>query len=123
MTEREFCELAGLSKHQVRTWLEAGLLEAATVDVPGKGRRQEFDGSQLERVRLLKALLEKGVSFARLATTDLAFDGQAFVVYDGHDLRGCRDATAAIGAICRAKRWCSAVDLSAIRQAAAAAAE
>jgi len=71
-----------------------------------------------QRARLLKALLQKGVSFARLSATDLAFDGQAFVVFDGHDLRGCRDAAAAIGAVVRAKRWCSAVDLSAIRQAA-----
>jgi len=53
-----------------------------------------------------------------LSATDLAFDWQAFVVFDGHDLRGCRDAAAAIGAVVRAKRWCSAVDLSAIRQAA-----
>jgi hypothetical protein len=53
-----------------------------------------------------------------LSATDLGFDGQAFVVYDGRELRACQDAAAAIGAICRAKRWCSAVDLSAIRQAA-----
>jgi hypothetical protein len=71
------------------------MLEAAMADVPGKGRRQEFDGSQLERARLLKALLQKGVSFARLSATDLGFDGQAFVVYDGHQLRACQDAAAA----------------------------
>jgi DNA-binding transcriptional MerR regulator len=66
MNEQQFCEMAGLSKHQVRTWLESGLLEAAMVDVPGKGRRQESDGSQLERARLLKALLQKGVSFCEV---------------------------------------------------------
>jgi hypothetical protein len=30
-------------------------------------------------------------------------------------LRPCRDAAAAIATVVRAKRWCSAVDLSAIR--------
>jgi hypothetical protein len=39
------------------------------------------------------------------------------VVFDGSRLRPCRDATAAINVVCQAKRWCSAVDLSAIRQA------
>jgi hypothetical protein len=29
----------------------------------------------------------------------------------------CCDAAAAINVVCHAKRWCSAVDLSAIRQA------
>jgi hypothetical protein len=63
----------------------------------------------------VKALLRKGVSPARLAASDLAFDNQAYVVYDGSELRACRDAAAAIAAVVRAKRWCSAVDLSAIR--------
>jgi hypothetical protein len=81
------------------------------------GPRQEFDAGQLERGRLLKALLAKGVSFARLSGADLAFNGQAFVVFDGNRLRPCRDAAAAINVVCHAKRWCSAVDLSAIRQA------
>jgi hypothetical protein len=49
---------------------------------------------------------------------DPSFDaGQAYVVYDGRELRACRDATAAIAAVVRAKRPCSAVDLSAIRTA------
>jgi hypothetical protein len=48
-----------------------------------------------------------------------AFDaGQAYVVYDGRELRACRDATAAIATVVRAKRPC-AVDLSAIRTAIA----
>src|SRR6516225_3642706 len=115
MTEEEFCESAGLSKHQVRTWLESGLLEAKTINGP-HGPSQEFDAGQLERVRLLKALLAKGVSFARLSGADLAFNGQAFVVFDGTGLRPCRDAAAAINVVCHAKRWCSAVDLTAIRQ-------
>jgi hypothetical protein len=52
-----------------------------------------------------------------MSGADLAFDGAGYVVFDGTRLRGCRDATAAINVICHAKRWCSAVDLSAIRQA------
>ena len=45
----------------------------------------------------------------------MAFDvGQAYVVYDGHELRACRDATAAIATVVRARRWCSAVELSAV---------
>ena len=116
MTEEEFIEKANLSRHQVRTWLESGLLEAKKVNGPD-GPSQEFDASQLERARLLKTLLANGVSFARMSGTDLAFNGQAFVVFDGNRLRGCHDATAAINVVCHAKRWCSAVDLAAIRQA------
>jgi hypothetical protein len=79
MTEQEFCESAGLSKHQVNTWLESGLLKAKTVDGP-HGPSQEFDAGQLERARRLgrrlKTLYTKGVSFARLSGADLAFNGQ-----------------------------------------------
>jgi hypothetical protein len=36
----------------------------------------------------------------RLATANLTFDsGQAYVVYDGRELRACRDATAAIARV------------------------
>jgi hypothetical protein len=87
-----------------------------TVNGPD-GPSQEFDAGQLERARLLKALYAKGVSFARLSGADLAFNGQAFVVFDGNRLRPCRDAAAAINVVCHAKRWCSAVDLAAIRRA------
>jgi hypothetical protein len=88
------------------------------VGIPGGGHRCELAPNQLERARLVKALLRKGVSLARLAASDLSFDaGQAYVVYDGQELRACRDAAAAIAAVVRAKRWCSAVDLSVIRTA------
>jgi hypothetical protein len=54
-----------------------------------------------------------------LARADLAdLDGKAYVVYDGHELRVCRDAAAAIAAVVRAKRPSSAVDLAAVRAAA-----
>jgi hypothetical protein len=114
MTIEEFAEKANLSKYQVRNWLESGLLEAKMVNGPD-GAREEFDAGQLTRARLLKALLAKGVSLARLSDTDLAFNGQAFVVFDGNRLRPCRDAAAAINVVCHAKRWCSAVDLRSIR--------
>jgi hypothetical protein len=55
-----------------------------------------------------------------LARANLTLAGQAYVVFDGHELLTCRDAAAAIGTVVRAKRPCSAVDLSAIRTAAAA---
>jgi hypothetical protein len=56
------------------------------------------------------------VPLAKLAAADLSFDaGQAYVVYDGHELLACRDAAAAIAAVVQARRWCSAVDLTAIR--------
>jgi DNA-binding transcriptional MerR regulator len=120
MTTNELCESAGLSRLQVQMWLESGFLEAEKVGIRGGGYRRLFASGQLERARLLKALLRKGVSLARLVAADLSFDtGQAYVVYDGHELRACRDATAAIAAVVRAKRPCSAVDLSAIRTATA----
>jgi hypothetical protein len=51
-----------------------------------------------------------------LARADLAgLAGKAFVVFDGNEVRDCEDAAAAIAAVVRAKRWCSAIDLSAIR--------
>jgi hypothetical protein len=76
-----------------------------------------FAPGQLERARLVKELSRKGVRLARLAAADLAaFEaGQAYVVFDGSEFRACRDAAAAIAAVVGAKRWCSAVDLSAIR--------
>ena len=60
MTEEEFIEKANLSRHQVRTWLESGLFEAKMVNGPD-GPRQEFDASQLERVRVPKALYAKWI--------------------------------------------------------------
>jgi hypothetical protein len=48
---------------------------------------------------VLKALHRKGVSLGQLVAADLSFDtGQAYVVYDGHELRACPDAAAAINA-------------------------
>ena len=65
---------------------------------------------------MIKALHQKGATLAQLARSNLKFDsGQAFVVYDGSELRICRDAAAAIATVVRARRPCSAVDLAAIR--------
>jgi hypothetical protein len=50
-----------------------------------------------------------------LTRCNLTFDsGQAFIVYDGHELRACRDARAAIATVVKAKRPCAPVDLGAI---------
>ena len=87
---------------------------------PGGGRHWDFATDQAERARLLKALHGKGATLSQLARANLTFDsGQAFVIYDGHELRACRDAAAAIATVVRAKRPCSAVDLAAIRTSTA----
>jgi hypothetical protein len=66
-------------------------------------------------VRYEEALHTKGASLSQLARANLTLAGQAYVVYDGYEVRACRDAAAAIGTVVRAKRPCSAVDPSAIR--------
>ena len=120
MNTTEFCASAGLTSRELQTWIENGLLEPAGMvgRSAGGGVRREFTGDQAERARVLKALHSKGAKLSQLArVANLAFDGQAFVVFDGREIRGCRDAAAAIGTVVRAKRPCSAVDLSAIRTA------
>jgi hypothetical protein len=120
MTTHELCESVGLSQYLVSTWLETGLLKAETIGIPGGGRRFQFAAGQLERARVLKALHQKGVPLGRLVAADLTLDaGPAYIVYDGSELRACRDATVAIATVVRAKRPCSAVDLSAIRTSTA----
>ena len=70
------------------------------VGIPGGGHRYEFAPGQLERARVLNALHRKGVSLGQLVAADLAFyAGQAYVVYDGRELRACRDAAAAIATV------------------------
>jgi hypothetical protein len=114
MPSQQFCEKAGLSRHQLRTRLESSLLEAEMVDIPGGARRQEFAPGQLERSA---SHHRKSVSFAQMAAADLPFDdSQAYILYDGRELQTCRDASAAIAAVVRAKRWCSAVGLAAVRR-------
>jgi hypothetical protein len=74
----------------------------------------------VEFARLIKALQNKGAKLSQLARADLAgLAGKAFVVFDGKEVRACQDAAAAIAAVVRAKCWCSAVDLAAIRAGAA----
>ena len=109
MTTPELCELAGLTRPELQRWIDAGLLEADR-----DGRRREFAEDDLERARLIKALHAKGLPLSRLARENLAFDGQAFVLFDGRELRGCRDAAEAVAAAARARR-CALVDLSAVR--------
>jgi hypothetical protein len=119
MTTIEFCQNVGLTPRELQNWIETGLIQAELVVIPG-GRRRDFTAGQIERARVIKALHMKGVTLSQLARSDLAFDaGQAFVIFDGQELRACRDAKPAIAAVVRAKRWCSGVDLAAIRAAAA----
>jgi hypothetical protein len=122
MNTTELCASAGLTPRELQNWLEIGLLESADMvgRIAGGGLQREFTADQAERARVLKALHTKGATLTQLARANLAFDGQAFIVFDGKELRACRDAAAAIGTVVRAKRPCSAVDLSAIRTAAAA---
>jgi DNA-binding transcriptional MerR regulator len=111
MTTTEFCEAAGLTPRELERWLEIGLLAPADMvgRTAGGGLRREFTADQAERARLLKVLHLKGVSLSRLAAVNLAVDaGQAYIVNDGHELRACRDAAAAIAAVVRAKRPCAA---------------
>jgi DNA-binding transcriptional MerR regulator len=79
MTEDEFCEKAGLSRHQLRTWLESGLLEAKMVN-DTRGPRQEFDAHQLSRARLLKAL---SICSGRL---------EKFLCHDGDQMQSCHSS-------------------------------
>jgi hypothetical protein len=88
---------------------------------PVAGRRREFAADQVERVLLVRTLQDKGVGLPQLAGRNLAFpSSERFVVFDGRELRACRDAEMAIAAVVRARRACIAVDLGAIRRVAAA---
>jgi hypothetical protein len=117
MTNTEFCRTAGLTERELQNWLDHGLLIAERVGRAGGGAQREFTTDQAERARVLKALHSKGAKLSQLARANLTFDGQAYVVYDGHELRAYPEAGAAIAAVVRAKRPCSAVDLRAIRTA------
>ena len=119
MTTEQLCQSVGLTSRELQSWLESGLLEPEMVGIPAGGRRRDFTADQLERARLIKALHTKGATLSQLARANLAFDtGQTYVVFDGRELRACRDAAGAIAAVVRAKRPCSAIDLNAIRTAA-----
>jgi hypothetical protein len=75
---------------------------------------REFATGQVERACAQGAAPQE--SFAcPVGAQHLAFDSQAFVIYDGHALRTRPDAAAAIAAVLRSRRWCSAIDLSATR--------
>jgi hypothetical protein len=114
MTIQELCEKSGLNPARARIWLETGLI------LPVEGRRREFAVEQVERVRVIRALQDKGVALKLLTGRNLTFPtDEKFVIFDGRELRACRDAEVAIAAVVRAKCACSAVDLAAIRTALA----
>jgi hypothetical protein len=56
------------------------------------------------RARVIKALQTKGLTLSRLARARLDLDGQAFVIFDGQELRVCRMLRRAIAAVVRARR-------------------
>src|SRR5262252_4755523 len=87
MTVTQFCSLTDLSASQVTALREAGVISP---DLPP---------DQAGRARLIQALKAKGIPLSRLAAADLAFDAgsASYAVYDGHQLRTCRDAVPAIG--------------------------
>jgi hypothetical protein len=74
----------------------------------------------VEFARLVKAFNQKGVKLSQIArVANLALAHGSFVVFDGCELRPHPDAETAIAAVTTAKGPCSAVDMSAIRTAAA----
>jgi DNA-binding transcriptional MerR regulator len=111
------CRTAGLTERKLQNWINNSLLDAERVGrTSGGGIRREFTADQAERARLIQALQNKDAKLSQLARADLTnLAGKAFVVYDGRELRACRDTAAAIAEVVRAKRWCSAIDLAAIR--------
>jgi hypothetical protein len=118
MNTTELCASAGLTQRELQSWIDYGLLEPADIvgRAAGGGLRREFTPDQARAgPRPQGAAHTKVASLSQLARANLTFDGQAFIVFDGKELRACRDAAAAIGAVVRAQRPCSAVDLSAIR--------
>jgi hypothetical protein len=114
MDLQQLCKQSGLSRGRAETWVESGLIE------PVPGRHREFGDDQIQRVRLVQELQRKGVALPQLAGRNLTFpNSERFVIFDGHELRACRDAETAIAVVARARRACSAVDLGAIRSAVA----
>jgi hypothetical protein len=59
MTPLEFYAAAGICPATLQQWIEAGYLRAENIGLPGGGVLQVFDVGQLERARLLKALLSR----------------------------------------------------------------
>ena len=119
MTTQELIRSTGLTRGKVGILIESGLLEPVE-PAAGTGHRREFSADQVARALLIRELRRKGVTLAQLAGRSLAFqESERFVVFDGQQLRACRDAEAAIAAVVRARRWCSVIDLSAIRSAVA----
>lgn len=119
MTTSELCRTTGLTRGKVEILIESGLIEPVE-PAAGSGHRHEFADTQVERALLIRELRRKGVTLAQLAGKDLArLENERFVVFDGNQLRTCRDAEAAIAAVARAKRWCSVVDLANVRAAIA----
>jgi hypothetical protein len=99
--------------------MRIGRAQPAKVGIRGGGCRRVFAPGQLERARLLKSLLPKGVSLARLAAADLAF--HAAKPTSSMTAASCTPAGTPqrrLATVVRAKHSCLSVDLLAIRTGA-----
>ena len=59
MTTKELCQAVGVGQSALQMWLQSGFLQAENIGIPGGGCRRIFAPGQLERARLLKALLRR----------------------------------------------------------------
>jgi hypothetical protein len=115
MTSTEFCNLTGLTPKTLNHWIYRGAIKAELVDGRGRGfRRREFTEEHVERVRIVKALLGKRIPFVEMMGRPDLFTA-AYIVFDGYRVQPCQDAAAAIATVAKARRKCTAVDLTAIR--------
>jgi len=71
MTTTEFCEATGLNPRKLTNSIMNGLLETELIDKPHGGFRRELTPEHIERARLLKALVDKRIPFARPGTGHL----------------------------------------------------
>jgi hypothetical protein len=117
MTRTEFCNLTGLKPKTLDHWIYRGAIKAELVVGRGRGgfrRRREFTSEHVERVRVVKALLAKHIPFVEMMGRPDLFTA-AYIVFDGYRAQPCQDAAAAIATVAKARRKCTAVDLTAIR--------
>jgi hypothetical protein len=109
MTLEQLAKKSGLSSGRAENWVESGLI------MPVAGRRREFAEDQVIRALVIKTLQAKGVELPRLAGRSLDFpNNERYIIFDGYQLHGCRDAAEAIAVVARARRACSVVDVAAI---------
>lgn len=62
----EVCRLAHISYRQVDYWIRTGLLTPSIRGAAGSGSQRHFSQADLDRVRVVKALLDAGISLQRI---------------------------------------------------------